>query len=559
VLTGSAGELVLHAAQRALLDSVMNERDKGFNGHRCLLRLRGRGRLLALLEAPVLLTRLDIAPDGRFVPQTSDWPTFWAPVHQLANRQIDRALAALHAAWQDYIRSCFDRSLQRDYCFRYFSLLDLVLATHSEGQDSCSWKHALRAVVGFECFGLRAPALGTQVLAAGTTTLRNPCYLLARLRWPDALDDTQFLPLIVPSENELACLFYHYRQYKLSKDSSVSLLLYLAASPAHRSASFSLVDSLVGGISPGGEPRVGQRARRLWQRVLKPIIQGVHSKLSGPICFEFVDVGAGSGALTAALCRKLLVWGAAAGFSPRFRLWFVDLCLADPARFFRTADLRSRIDSLMFLGDDHRGWLGRPRPLPISSGLRVALVSKLFNNLSRFSVCHFRTDVLPSLVVNSMFLQERERLPTYCLAPDGPGPEALMVSNSRAALPEGRTFAQASLSQFYGALQLASKASDGKRVPEDGLCLPLRTLDPECLVASDGASVLARLLEHCDYLIVEDADLRPRDLVEHLRTFSLHGLTACDMTKAMGLTGNYAYVLWPRAGSKPPLSGERLW
>jgi hypothetical protein len=217
-----------------------------------------------------------------------------------------------------------------------------------------------------------------------------------------------------------------------------------------------------------------------------------------------------------------------------------------------------RIDSLMFLGDDYRGWLARPRPLPISSGLRVALVSKLFNNLSRFSVCHFRTDVLSSPVVGSMFLQERECLPTYCLAPDGPGPEALMVSNSRVALPEGRTFAQTSLCQFYRALQLASKANDGKRVPEDGLCLPLRTLDPECLVGAGGASVLARLLEYCDYLIVEDADLRPTDLVEHLQTFSLHTLTARDVTRALGLAGNYAYVLCPRnTGVSVP--GERLW
>jgi len=163
----------------------MNERDKGFNGHGCFLRLRGRGRLLALLETLVLLTRLDIAPNGRFVPDTRDWPTFWAPLHQLAIRQIDRALDALHAAWQDYIRSRFDRTLRREYCLRYFSLLDLVLATRSERRDSCSWKHALRAVVGFECFGLTAPALGTQVLAACNMTKTlglsgNHAYVL----WP---------------------------------------------------------------------------------------------------------------------------------------------------------------------------------------------------------------------------------------------------------------------------------------------------------------------------------------------------------------------------------------
>ncbi len=512
-----------------------------------------------MLETPILVTRLNIALDGRFIAGTRDWATFWAPVRQLANPQIDGAVNALHVAWQDYIRSRFDRSLQRDYCFRYFCLLDLILSVREELRHSSSWKHAVRAVAGFECFGLRAPALGTRVLAAGTATLRNPCYLLAKLKWPDALDDTQFLPLIAVADDGSAGLFYHYRQYRLAKDAPLSLLFYLTASPTHRPASFSLVDSLAGGVGSGVDPRIAKRARRLWEKVLKPIIQAAYPNPSGPIDLEFVDVGAGSGALTAALCRKLLAWGAVAGFSPRFRLWFVDLCLADPARFFRSSDLKNSVDSLMFHGDDYRGWLARPRPLPRSSGLRVALVSKLFNNLSRFSVCMLRTNVLPSIVVDPVSFKERRHLPAYCLAPDGPGPEALIVSYSRVALPQGRTFAQASLSDYYYALRLASTADRQKEVLEDRVCLSLRTLDPECLNASDGASVLGRLLEHCDFLIVEDADLRPKDLIEHLRRFSLHTLVACDMTKAMGLTGNYAYVLWPRDGQEPQLGGERLW
>ncbi len=81
----------------------------------------------------------------------------------------------------------------------------------------------------------------------------------------------------------------------------------------------------------------------------------------------------------------------------------------------------------------------------------------------------------------------------------------------------------------------------------------------KCLVASDGSSVLGRLLEHCDDLIVEDADLRPKELVEHLRTFSPHELTACDMTTALSLVGNHAYVLWGKGSKKPQLGGERLW
>lgn len=134
-----------------------------------------------------------------------------------------------------------------------------------------------------------------------------------------------------------------------------------------------------------------------------------------------------------------------------------------------------------------------------------------------------------------------------------------MVSNSRVALPEGRTFAHASLSDLYRAVQLALAADGSSGGLDSGVCLPLRAFNPECLVASDGSSVLGRLLEHSDYLIVEDADLRPKELVEHLRTFSLHELTASDMTKALGLLGNHAYVLWSKGGKEPQLGGERLW
>lgn len=72
-------------------------------------------------------------------------------------------------------------------------------------------------------------------------------------------------------------------------------------------------------------------------------------------------------------------------------------------------------------------------------------------------------------------------------------------------------------------------------------------------------SVIGRLLEQCDYLIVEDADLRPRDLIDHLRAFALWGIAVQDMTRAMELKANYAYVIWPRGRREPRLEGERIW
>jgi hypothetical protein len=99
---------------------------------------------------------------------------------------------------------------------------------------------------------------------------------------------------------------------------------------------------------------------------------------------EFADVGAGSGGLTSAVCRQIHN----AGFKLKYRLWFVDLETADPACFFGDRKLRCVVDSLLFLGDDYRSWLSGEKPLPTADCLRIALISRLFNNLSRFSIHH---------------------------------------------------------------------------------------------------------------------------------------------------------------------------
>jgi hypothetical protein len=272
-----------------------------------------------------------------------------------------------------------------------------------------------------------------------------------------------------------------------------------------------------------------------------------------------VDVGAGSGALTAALCGELVTWSQAAGLFPRLRLWLVDLAPPSAMSAFRTPPLGRFIEGLMSVSRDYRAWLASPRPLPAALGPRVALASKIFDVSSRFSIDNFRTDVLSSAVVNPRTLEGERYMPERCLAPGGEGPDALQMSSARVMVREGHVFPLASLSRYFQGLRLVSQSDADDDAEEDGLWLPVRTLNPESLVAADGASVIGRLLEQCDYLIVEDADLRPVDLIDHLRAFSLQQIAAHDMTRAMGLTGNYAYVLWPKGRREPQLEGERIW
>jgi hypothetical protein len=515
--------------------------------------------LRATFEAPALITRLDLSWGGILVPQTRSWADYWRPVNWLGDSRIDRALRQLGDAWQKYIASSFDPSLVREYCFRYFLLLDAVLSAPDKVVASPLWHRALQAVLGFECFTINEGTFGSESGAAGTTTLRNPCYLLAKLKWPDAPDDTRFLPLVLAGDGGTNHLFCHYRRYRMSEDAPMSLLVYPAIDPACRPRSFRLVAALASALGSVGDPFAETRAERLWRNVLRPILEGIHAGASTRVPVELVDIGAGSGALTAALCRELVAWTQAAGLSPRLRLWLVDVARPAAMSVFRTPPLGQFVEGLIIISRDYRTWLGSPRPLPAASGPRVALASKIFDVSSRFSVDNFRTDVLSSVVEVPRALEVERCMPEQCLAPSGAGPDALQMSSSRVLVPEGHLFPLASLSKYFQGLRLVAQSDAGDHVKEGGLWLPVRSLSPESLDATDGASVIGRLLEQCDYLIVEDADLRPVDLIDHLRAFSLGGIAAHDMTRAMGLTGNYAYVLWPKGRREPLLEGERIW
>jgi hypothetical protein len=505
-----------------------------------------------------LVTRLDPSSRGEFVPVTQDWSDYWRPVYPLRNPRIDSALRQLHEAWRNYVASGFDAGIRRQYCLRYFSLLDLMLSAAKVSAPLGSWHRALQTVLGFECFGITDGPVGGGVVAAGTTTMRNPCYLLARLRWPDVPDDTRFLPVLSTSETAGA-LFEHYRQYWTTGEEQMGMLVHLSNSTAQRPRTVKIASELANALGSAGDPYVLPRAERLWNHVVRPLLQGLRPNSSVRLPIELVDIGAGSGALLATVCQHLVNWARQKGLSPVLRIWLVELSPTDPTCVFRAAGLRGHIESLKTVRHDYRAWLGVPRPLPPPTGLRIAAASKVFDMSSRSSTCAFRTDVLPSDVVEPELLREGGYLPTSCLASGGRGPEALLVSSSRIPIEEGHVYFQPSLSEYYRALSLVSGPALSPEPEEGTVWLPVRALDPQSLVALDGASVFLRLLEQSDYVIVEDADLRPEDLVQHLTHLSLQTVAALDMTKTLRLTANYAYVLWSRGRPVPNLEGERLW
>ncbi|HEY3115275.1 MAG TPA: hypothetical protein VGK54_00885, partial [Chloroflexota bacterium] len=67
--------------------------------------------------------------------------------------------------------------------------------------------------------------------------------------------------------------------------------------------------------------------------------------------------------------------------------------------------------------------------------------------------------------------------------------------------------AQPALSDYFRELAFTTGGQNLRDL--DSVSLPVRVFDPSPLVTSKRGSVLGELLKRVDYLLVEDADLRP--------------------------------------------------
>lgn len=528
-----------------------------------LVRRRTRGHLLCLLEKEVILTRLVLGARGVFRAYSQDWSAYWEPVMDLASRQLCRRVNSFGRVWREYIRTGFDAKLRQHYCFEYFLLLQEAIRDRQGRRLSRDDRRVLQRIVGFECFALEA-AGGDGVQAAGTTVLRNPCYLVAKLRRLGDMENPQSLPLITIPSGE-AALFWNYRQQKLSVDSSNPLLLYIA----HGSeASFPIINALQRQMGHGTDPWSAERSRRISRRTIIPYLQNsphVIGTPAGAACdIEFVDVGAGSGLLLAKICRSVRSFLISQRKKASFRAWLTDISPGKPSRFFRRTPMLHATDTIVCSSADYRRWLDGATCLPPRRGVRVALLSRVVDTLSTSQIIQ-----LPAAEYGRVLgLQGLEYwwpgcLPTHCLRPGGTGPASLVASGARMSLASGRSFAQASLSPYYEGISMLSPKRGKQSVNLPGrssVFLPLRRFCPASLWTSAGASVIEKLLSTVSLLIIEDADLRPEDLRTHLSRASMAHVVAIDMTCSLNLSACSSYALLHKNDPAiPALPGERLW
>ena len=174
-------------------------------------RVHGRSLLLSLLEKEKLLTRISVLNNVCFVTETKTWDEYWRVFNELDCDEINDQLHSLYAAWCGYIQSGFAYSQKQEYCFRYFSLLDRLLLISSENFNAQIRFSSLQTILGFECFKVTSTSSDNEIFGTGTTTVRNPNYLLAKLKIPNIPDDPRYLPVITVARARMPYLFKHYR------------------------------------------------------------------------------------------------------------------------------------------------------------------------------------------------------------------------------------------------------------------------------------------------------------------------------------------------------------
>lgn len=223
-----------------------------------------------------------------------------------------------------------------------------------------------------------------------------------------------------------------------------------------------------------------------------------------------------------------------------------------------TGELTKRIDSVVQVSQDYRNWLDASPVVRSTGTVSFGLICKVLDMGSQFTIRPLLSGELPAPPAVPEWFVSGARSPVRILAPDGQGPEHLMVSPLRLSVQDGHVVAQPALSDYFDAMASVSSNSPLRAQQRGSVSLPVRTFNPTTLVTAHGESVVTELLRRVDYALIEDADLRPADLLAHLEQFQAKNVVLYNMTEAMGLTGNYAYVLWKRSGPNRKLAGERL-
>jgi len=525
-----------------------------------------KGEIKKILLSEDILVDILIDWYGHPTFTTQSWQKYWEPVTPLLSPVGLNILDSLREARRQYIQARFSHQAMPNYCYHYFCLLREALNNLNNSSNNKSFFNLLSRIIGFENFSI-GWAGGAAGSACGTSTIRNPCYLLAKIKQQQVQDDPKFLALITSpniAHSDETGLYYHYRQYKIDVEYGIALLLYPAASLSERADSFTLIESLTSGFSDKTDPRSKQRSHILADLVISPFLTKLFSKTDTESGQEvdFVDIGSGNGALVSNIWRQILKTQPNIAKNCKLACSMIGLRVQNPLRHFNRGSLRGTISYLDYHQSDYLQWLKEQKLAQGSYKFDVALLCRLFNNLSEFKL-DFSDDwrvihKLGEKGLSKIFWKDRRFEPHNCINPDNPSAKDIFLKNSNVSLQNGKSFRHLALSNYYKGLQLLYGKGDLNVSDTNAIYFPIRQFNPDSLRLPDGKSVLGKLCELSKLVVIEDVDLTKKDLIRHLVEFDLENIAASHINRHNRLNSASIFCLCDKEFADL-LPGEKIW
>ncbi len=526
--------------------------------------IKGEIKKILLSEDILVKVLVDWYGHPTFIKQ--DWGQYWASVTPLLPPVGLSILENLRKARRQYILERYSHQAMIDYCFHYFCLLEEVLSTLKHICSETAKSALLRKVLGFENFAIRW-ADGSSGLACGTSTIKNPCYLLAKIKRPHACDDPKFLAIItspdISDSNEIH-LFYHYRQYKIDDEFGISLLLYPAVAFSQRANSFTLIESLAPGFSGGSDPRCKKHSQILADLAISPFLSKLFFKAGANFDQEisFVDIGSGNGALVSNIWRQIIKTQPYIAQNCKLACSMIGLRVQDPLRHFNKGSLRGTISYLDYFQTDYLRWVQQQKLTRGNYKFDVALICRLLDNLSEFKLNlsnNWR-------IIRKLGEEELDRTawlnrrfePHNCLNPDNLSTKSIFLKNSNISLKIGKSFRHLSLSNYYKGLQLLHSRDSLNDGDANAIYLPIRQFSPSCLQLPDGNSILEKLCNLAKLVVIEDVDLTKKDLIQHLIEHDLENIAASHVNRHNRINSAQIFCLC-NTEFEEFLPGKRIW
>lgn len=464
-----------------------------------------KGEIKEILLSEDILVEILVDWYGHPTFIKKNWHQYWAPVTPSLSSDSLNILKNLREARKQYILTRFSHKTMISYCFYYFCSLEEVLNNQKNSNNNESFLILLSRILGFENFTI-GWADGTAGSACGTSTIRNPCYLLAKIKQPQAYNDPKFLAIIIdpdiPNRNE-ARLFYHYRQYKIDDEFGISLLLYPAVAPSQRANSFALIESFTSGFSGKSDPRSKQRSEILADLAISPFLSEMFSKANIDSAQEvsFVDIGSGNGALASNIWRQMLKTQPFIAQNCKLACSMVGLRVQDPLRHFNKGSLRGTISYLDYSQADYLQWI-----------------------------------------------QEQK-------ATKG---NYILLKNSNVLLKIGKSFRHLSLSNYYKGLQLLDSTDASNDGDTNAIYFPIRQFNSSCLQLPEGNSILGKLCDLAKLVVIEDVDLTKKILIEHLIEHNLENIAVSHVNRHNRINSAQVFCLC-NTEFEDFLPGKRIW